>query len=69
MQKQLISLEQWDKNIAALFEEDPTYPRPNGIACPKCGKELNDLDGEVYLMVPPKRNVGCECGFIGHRIA
>ena len=43
--------------------ELPKYPRPNGIACPKCGKEMHDLNANVLTSIPPKKAVSClECG-------
>lgn len=43
--------------------EMPKYPRPNGIACPKCGNELLDRDGNILTSNPPKKAVFClECG-------
>jgi len=43
--------------------ETPKYPRPNGIACPKCGKEMHDRDENVLTSNPPKKAVIClECG-------
>jgi len=41
--------------------------RPNGLACPKCGKELVDV-GVIQLAQPPQYGVLCEsCGFTGDR--
>lgn len=45
-------------------------PQPNGIACPKCGKELFDSNPHVQLdSNPPQMGVHCECGYRGYRIA
>lgn len=46
-------------------------PHPNGIACPKCGKELWDSSPNVTLTSsPPQKNVHCPaCGYHGYRIA
>lgn len=46
-------------------------PRPNGIACPECGKELIDSNPCVTLTsCPPQKNVKCsECDYIGYRVA
>ena len=45
-------------------------PRKNGIACPKCGDELWDTNPAMTLTVnPPQKNIHCECGFRGHRLA
>lgn len=46
-----------------------TYPKPNGIACPKCGSEMCDSDPFTLASNPPQRNVHCpECNFRGYRI-
>lgn len=43
--------------------ETTKYPRPNGIACPKCGKEMHDRNENVLTSNPPKKEVIClECG-------
>ena len=43
--------------------------RPNGIACPECGKELYDTNPhEVLASLPPQKNVHCECGYSGYRV-
>lgn len=48
---------------------DMNNPRPNGIACPKCGEELNDTTPFLTLTSnPPQTNVGCKCGYYGTRI-
>ena len=46
-------------------------PHPNGIACPKCGKELWDGNPMTTLPSdPPKKNIDCpECGYRGYRWA
>jgi len=46
-------------------------PRPNGIACPKCGKELLDSNHSMTLTSnPPQKNVHCAaCGYAGYRVA
>ena len=53
-----------------LFNQEPI---PNGLACPKCGKELLDtLPNEILTSIPPQKNVGCsskKCDFTGYRIA
>jgi len=62
--KPLISLDEWNSRKA--------QPAPqihwNGIACPKCGKEMYDVNPNVVLtMDPPMVNVGCSCGYHGTR--
>lgn len=46
-------------------------PHPNGIACPKCGKELWDSAPTITLTSnPPQKNVHCPaCGYTGYRLA
>lgn len=42
----------------------------NGIACPKCGNEMFDSSPMATLMsYPPQKEVGCQCGYKGYRIA
>lgn len=41
-------------------------PRPNGLACPKCGEQLLDTTPNLSLdSFPPQKNVHCECGYHG----
>lgn len=46
-------------------------PRPNGIACPSCGAEMNDTSPNITLTSnPPQTHVGCpQCQFTGTRVA
>ena len=45
-------------------------PCKNGIACPKCGKELFDTRPTMMLASdPPQKAVHCECGYSGYRVA
>jgi hypothetical protein len=46
-------------------------PRPNGIACPGCGKELVDFEpGVLLLSNPPHVRTACPaCGWKGTRVA
>jgi hypothetical protein len=45
-------------------------PRRNGIACPRCGKELWDSCPATTLTSnPPQKNIHCECGYTGYRVA
>lgn len=43
--------------------------RPNGIACPKCGKELLDTNPScVLLTAPPQFRIHCSaCDYTGTR--
>jgi len=51
---------------------DCNKPKPNGIACPKCGDKLYDSKPKITLTSnPPKKNVACvnkSCGYVGYRI-
>lgn len=43
--------------------------KPNGIACPKCGKELFDSNPfETLMSDPPQKRVHCGCGYGGNRV-
>ena len=45
-------------------------PLPNGISCPTCGKEMFDSNPMMTLTSnPPKKNIHCDCGYIGYRYA
>lgn len=46
-------------------------PRPNGIACPKCGEELLDTTPNITLTsMPAQKNVNCsKCDYVGYRVA
>lgn len=62
----LVSLEDHDRRVAAL--PLPTYPRPNGIACPKCGCCLLDSNEFILFSHPPKASVHCgNCHWRGVR--
>ncbi len=49
---------------------DESLPHGNGIACPRCGKELFDkLPMLVLTSSPPQRAVHCRsCGYSDYRI-
>lgn len=56
----LQSLEDYNKQ---KLNQYPKYPLLNGIACPKCGKEMYDRDNLILTSNPPKKRVIClECG-------
>lgn len=62
------TLEEHNKEIISNFIEMNTkYPRPNDIACPKCDKEMYDLDDTVLCSNPPQKNIGCVCGYRDYR--
>lgn len=65
--KPLKTLEQHNRERTALT---PTYPRPNGIACPKCRSEMHDKSSHILLSNPPQKAVIClECGHTGYALA
>jgi predicted RNA-binding Zn-ribbon protein involved in translation (DUF1610 family) len=64
------TLDEWNKERAADLRAARTYPKPNGLACPECGAELQDTDGSRLMSSPPQVRVNCsKCGFFGYRIA
>ena len=62
-----------DKRIAHWRDPKSRRPKPNGIACPKCGEELSDKDpGLVVPGNPPRVEIRCGkggCEFHGRRVA
>lgn len=66
----LKTLEQHEKE--RTIARDSLNPRshPNGIACPKCGKEMIDEDCNIVLLCdPPRLSIHCEsCGWHGSRM-
>lgn len=70
----LKSLEEFNDERRALhrvMSDNLSPARPNGIACPKCGKELMDSDPSITLTsCPPQKNIHCKgCGYKGYRVA
>jgi len=68
----LISLSDFNSGILRSWN-DPflSESRPNGVACPKCSKELNDLHPNLILKDrhPPMKEVHCKhCGWKGERL-
>ncbi len=56
----------WYNQVNMFFNK----PKPNGIACPKCGSELIDTNPMITLTSNPlQKNVHCNCGYKGYRIA
>ena len=48
----------------------PSGPKHNEIACPICGAELYDTNPMTTLASnPPQKNVHCDCGYTGYRVA
>lgn len=68
----LITLEEHNA-IMRDQHRDPfnNEPRKNGVACPKCGKELYDWTPNYMLAVnPPQKTVRCKkCHYQGYRLA
>lgn len=64
----LKTLAEADAEVRELFERRQRV-RPNGIACPNCGKELgDDVNGVVLTSLPPQVGVLCPaCGWRGSR--
>jgi len=66
---ELKNLDAHNADMTRMYENMLKYPRPNGIACPECGKELMDSDTMILTSNPPRRNVHCpSCGYIGYRV-
>ena len=70
--KKLKSLEKYNKDQYKFYQEMEklSEPRPNGLACPKCGKELWDSNPTMVLTSsPPQKNIHCpKCGYRGYAI-
>jgi hypothetical protein len=72
--KKLISLAENNMNAsvsqAAMLHNTPVL---NGIACPKCGKELfdsNTLPGYKAISYHPMKDIHCNnCEFRGYRLS
>lgn len=42
----------------------------NGISCPTCSSELYDSNPNITLTSnPPKKDIHCQCGYKGYRVA
>lgn len=62
------SLKEHDDEILDRYMEMQTYPQNNGIECPECKKELQDVDSLAIMSNPPKKRIECpNCGFEGFR--
>jgi hypothetical protein len=66
----LQSLDDYNKDRLDAFKLTEK-PHPNGIACPKCGKELLDSNSSVCLTSwPPQYSTHCPaCGYTGTRFS
>ncbi len=70
--KQLKNLQTHNKQAAIIQHKlNDSSPILNGIACPKCGKELLDSNPMITLTSDPaQKNVHCsKCDYVGYRIA
>lgn len=56
------------KRQSGMNDNSPAF---NGIACPKCGKELLDTNPMITLTSnPAQKNINCsKCDYVGYRIA
>ena len=60
-------LEEYNKEFIENHRKASTFPRKNGIACPKCNKELSDVDSIILMSWPTRKKVICEsCGHDGY---
>ena len=59
-----------DERYLEYVNSNSIDPVSNGIACPICNRELLDSSPMTILTSnPPKKNIHCECGFTGYRLA
>jgi ribosomal protein S27AE len=71
MSKTLKTLEEFNTQRRSGYRFPDSTPKPNGIACPKCGEELVDSQPNVTLTsMPPQKNIHCpKCDYTGFRVA
>lgn len=63
--RKLVSLDEHNAQTAEAYRISG-QARPNGIACPSCGKELYDSSPSITLTTaPPMKHVHCSCGYKG----
>jgi len=60
------------KKSSEFFERFKIKTKPNGFACPHCGKELEDVDGttdtSMETIFPPQIKIKClSCFYTGAR--
>lgn len=69
MKKKLDSLENHNR-VSSIIAHANRKNVPNGIACPDCSHELNDLDRSFVLTSkPPQLAIICPvCSWAGHRV-
>lgn len=65
----MMSLEEYNAARRANYSS-LVPPSKNGIACPKCGKELVDSEPHITLTSnPPQTRIACEsCDYSGYRV-
>lgn len=69
IEETLIPLEEANSAAHEFHRKMKTYPKPNGLACPLCKKELMDSEAAILCTSPAKRKVQCSsCDYIGYRI-
>lgn len=64
------TLDEHNKIRGDIFDYpiNPNESILNGIACPKCGKELFDSTPHImFSSYPPQYAVHCSCGYFGYR--
>lgn len=59
----LKTLDEHNAWIIAERERIKKYPSKNGIACPKCGNEMDDCDDYILTSYPPKKTIKCSVCF------
>lgn len=67
----LKSLDEFNRERQEMWKALTDSSRPNGIACPKCGKELRDtFPFEKLASCPASKRVHCPaCNYSGTRLA
>lgn len=55
----LQTIEDYEKNKMEQRKIYYTYPRPNGLECPKCKSEMMDVDDNILCSNPPKKYISC----------
>lgn len=62
------TLDQHNQQALGMFQLN-IQPHPNGIACPRCGKELLDTNPNFALLTSPVQyRVHCSaCDYVGTR--
>lgn len=70
MDRKLIPLDEYNKSKNDEYLLSINSFIQTGLACPQCGKELMEFcNAPILMSYPPRKNVHCECGFKGTRIA